>query len=190
MWCCLDQGVILATDNVSAADNGKKTSHAASPHRLSTAGLQEISHLSRSAAVGTVCAPPARTVCLCCTPLSRYQWLSLYCSVYCAVGTELLASKASVRIHNAIALGHLCTGTAGYELRLCMGVKFGSVRKWTKTRRETSGSHSGTADNSSLFGCDAACWPVVRRHGVAHQKTRTNRGQELGTRRRKRRGKR
>ena len=99
---------------------------------------------------------------------------SLYCTVYCAVRTQLQASKASVRIHSATALRHLCTGTAGYELRLCMGVKLGSVCKWTKSRRETSGSHSGNADNSSLYGCDGACWPVVRRHRVAHQKTRTN----------------
>ena len=52
-------GYTSTTDNVSAADNGKKTSHAASPHRLSTVGLQEISHLSRPAAVSTVYAPPA-----------------------------------------------------------------------------------------------------------------------------------
>jgi len=103
------------------------------------------------------------TVCLCTAG-----------SVYCAVGTELQASEASVRIHSVTALRHLCTGTAGYELGLCMGVQFGSVRKWSETRRVNSGSHSGTADNSSLFGCDAVCWPVVRRHGVAHQKTRTN----------------
>jgi hypothetical protein len=37
-------GYTSTTDSVSAPDNGKKTSHAASPHRLSPAGLQEISH--------------------------------------------------------------------------------------------------------------------------------------------------
>lgn len=56
------RGYTSTTDNVSAADNGKKTSHAASPHRLSTDGLQEIGHLSRPAAVSRVYAPPARTV--------------------------------------------------------------------------------------------------------------------------------
>jgi len=144
------KGYTSTTDNVSEADNGKKTSHAASPYRLSTAELQEIGHLSKPTAVSTAYAPPARTVCVCCTPLSRYSTSNCLCtadSVYCAVGTELQASKASVRTHSVTALRHLCTGTTGYELGLCMGVKFGSVHTWNKTRRENSGSHSGTADN-------------------------------------------
>jgi hypothetical protein len=63
-------GYTSTTDNISAADNGKKTSHAASPYRLGTAGLQELSHLSRPAAVSTVQAAPAHhchgtSDCLC-----------------------------------------------------------------------------------------------------------------------------
>lgn len=44
--------------------------------------------------------------------------------------------------------------------------------------RELS-AHSGTADDSSLLGCEALSGPVTQRHGVTHQKISPNGSQEL-----------
>jgi hypothetical protein len=54
-------GFTSNTDNVSAADNGEKTSQATSPHRQSTAWLKEIILLIRPAAVSNVYC--IRTAC-------------------------------------------------------------------------------------------------------------------------------